>query len=351
MKVLYVGPMDSHGSCYSRFKALKALEANIDIFDTDQFWKGWQGTSNLRRSIEFRIFFGPLFKDANKELLRRVEQSKPDLVWIDKGFWIWPSTLRNLRNKGIFLVHHITDALYPQPLKMKWMNLLIRLGLPHYDVYFTTNADDYERLRNSYSKNIQLTQFGYDHDRFSPEPLTDSFLREWKSQLLFVGHYEFRTEKYVRELIKAKLPIRVFGQGWERAKDKRILEGFVEARPLLGKDYANALKAADIGLGFLSEWNYNQTTIRSFEIPASGTFLLGMRTPRHQVFFTEGKEAEFFGDARELCEKAHYYLENEKERTEIARKGYLRCQRSEYAWVKVMEKDWERVLRIKDEMN
>ena len=44
-------------------------------------------------------------------MIAECERLNPDLVWIDTGEWVWPSTLRTLRERGCFLVHHYTDAL------------------------------------------------------------------------------------------------------------------------------------------------------------------------------------------------------------------------------------------------
>jgi spore maturation protein CgeB len=346
MRILYVGPMDSNGTCYSRFNALKTLVNDIEVFDTDKYWKGWQGTSSIRRSIEFRIFIGPLFRSINSELYRLVKKTKPNVVWIDKGSWLWPSTLKKIRDEGVFLVHHITDALHPDPWKMKWMNLLLRKTVLSYQAFFTTNEADYNVLSKRSPQQFHLTDLGYDHERFTPAPLDDVLLSEWKNELVFIGHYEPRTENFVKELILNKLPVKVYGQGWEKIKNNRFFNGYVEFKPLLGLEYVHALKAADIALGFLSEWNHNQTTPRSFEIPACGTFLLAMRTPRHQEFFKEGEEAEFFTDGQELCAKVRYYLEHQEERERIALNGMVRCQQSGYSWQRIMERDWDTVLKV-----
>jgi spore maturation protein CgeB len=67
------------------------------------------------------------------------------------------------------------------------------------------------------------------------------------------------------------------------------------------------LKSAEIGRGFVSEWNGNETAGLSFEIPACGTFLLAMRTPEHEQLYREGEDAEFFSSPEELIKKALHY--------------------------------------------
>ena len=122
------------------------------------------------------------------------------------------------------------------------------------------------------------------------------------------------------------------------------LAGHVQGRRLWNEEYVYALKGAQIGLCFLSDLNYNDTTVRSFEIPACGTFMLALRTPQHLDCYVEGQEAAFFDTPEELVQKARYYLEHDEERRAIARRGHQRCVESGYCWTEIMRRDWAKVL-------
>jgi hypothetical protein len=148
-------------------------------------------------------------------------------------------------------------------------------------------------------------------------------------------------------LIEAGLPVSVFGSQWvRRARWNRRLNGHALSG-LTDAEYVSVLQAADIGLGFVSEWNYNQTAGRSYEIPACGTFLLALRTPQHLQHYREGKEAEFFGDEAELVQKAKRYMRDDARRKEIAAAGRRRCRASGYSWREIMLRDWEEILELR----
>ena len=347
MKVVYVGPLGVGGTCYARLKGLEALCCcDVFPFDSDPYF--CRPIGKWLNIIERRVFIGPRFRQINLDLRMFCRDKRPDIVWIDKGFWIWPSTLRVLREEEAFLVQHNTDSLSPNLWQSKSAYLLMRRTLPLFDLYFTTNIQDYEILSGRKKPHTELTFLGYDHRRFDNSPLPVKFRKQWENGLLFVGHHEPRTEDSILALVEAGLPVTVYGTGWERAKEQSRLHGYVKFRTLNDKEYSYALKGTKIGLCFVSELNGNQTAGRSFEIPACGTFLLAMRTERHMRCYVEGKEAEFFGSDQELVQKARYYLEHGDQRKEIARLGHQRCVRSDYSWARYMCDDWDKVLTAID---
>lgn len=345
MKILYVGTLDPYGTCYSRWCALRELESDVHGFDVEQYFN-WAKLARWHSVFERHAHFGPLLSRANAALESVCRDLKPNLVWIDKGDWVWAGTLRALRSQGCFLVQYITDALNPTYWRVRLQRKLLRTTARHYDVFFTTNVHDYAQLAPTTPPTTVLTDLGFDHRRFESSPLSPTLAKEWDHPIIFIGHYEPHTEAGVLALIEAGLPVTVFGHTpWFASKNRARLSGHLF--PQLGnEDYVYALKGARIGLCFVSALNYNQTAGRSFEIPACGSLLLAARTPQHLDCYKEGVEAEFFGDHHELVEKARYYLEHEDERKEMARRGHERCNSSGYSWDSLMTKDWQRVKQI-----
>jgi spore maturation protein CgeB len=343
MRIVYAGELDHGGTCYARLRALQDIESDVIPFDVIPFF---EGRAKWERILERVTLTGSRFARANASFRALCREHDPDIVWIDKGIWVSPSTIEELRSRGCFLAQHNTDALYHTRWRVRRSYRGLRATLPSYDLYFTTNLQDFHRLSQGTKPRTELTYLGYDHLRFNAARLTAELLGEWRSELLFVGHHEPRTEAMVLGLIEAGLPVTVYGVGWERAREKKRLRGHVQFRPLADEEYVCALKATKIGLCFVSEMNGNQTAGRSFEIPACGTFLLAMRTPQHRECYEEGVEAEFFGDIPELVQKAKFYLDHDERRLEIARRGRLRCQDSDYSWARYMREDWSKLQQV-----
>lgn len=337
MRVVYAG--EPEGTCLSRYHGLLDLEDDVHFFDARAPFRRHPWLT----AVESRSIYGPVYEIANREFLAFCRGVRPDVIWVDKGDWIWPSTLTRLRAGGAFLVQHNTDALYPARWRPRWAYRLLRRGLSQFELYFTTNLIDYAALAERRPPRTELTYIGYDHRRFDDSPLPAGEAERFGHPMLFIGHYEPRTEAHILALIEAGLPVTVYGHGWNRAEHRDRLRGHVQFRSVDDAEYVKRLKSARVGLCFVSKWNGNETAGRSFEIPASGTFLLAMRTPQHQECYKEGEEAEFFGDPEELVRKARYYLENDGPRGEIARRGRLRCVGSDYSWARYMRDDWAKV--------
>jgi spore maturation protein CgeB len=283
-------------------------------------------------------------KAANRALLKAAQKARPDLVWVDKGFWIEPSTLHFLRAGGAKLVHHCTDCI-SRP--MSWRHYLafhrIRDGLPSYDVALTTNHYDARFYAARQYANVWLTENGYDRDRFKPAKVDPSVLSVPAHDILLVGHREARTERFIVALIKAGLKVMVYGDQWDEADDQKALKGHVAGRRATDEEYVYLLQRAKIGLCFPSVINRSETVGRSFETVACGAFLLAMRTEEHSKCFAEGTEAEFFDDCFELIKKARFYLSDEERRHAIADAGLQRSLTGGYSWQEIIARDWLRI--------
>lgn len=340
VKVLYAGTLDPFGTCFSRLTALKKLNTDIIEFDTDDYLRTPK-VNRLEMTLEGNIQIGRRLKAANNALIQKVKTTKPDILWLDAAEWIRPKTLKAIKEQGVFLAHHVTDALKASNIRTRLRRRYFTQTVTQFDAFLTTNLDDYNALVADNYKGAILTHLGYDSDRFTNTPLPAALATEWEDGIVFVGHYEKHTEEAAIALHEAGLPVTIYGHTpWHKSPNRHRLGDRLKTR-LGNEEYTWALKAAKIGLCLVSKLNYNQTASRSFEVPGSGTMLLAIRTPQHMEAYIEGQEAEFFDSHKELIEKARYYLENDVEREAIAQRGYERCHKSGYSWNALMARDWK----------
>jgi len=311
---------------------LKALGLDVDVLDTSPLTSSRFRALN---SLTLRTYLTPSAVEMNVAILKRAASCAPDVIWIDKGIWVYPTTLRRLKKYAQFVVHHHTDDIHGKG-SFFWLH---RMGMGLYDLHMTTNRWNVLEMSKNGLSNIFRVGMGYDQDYHLPPSGSNlPFLHE----IVFVGHFEPHSERYVTALRKAGMDVKVWGHNWWKSKDPR----FRSAKPLSHPNYVNTIASAKIALCFLSRRNRNESTGRSFEIPSIGTFLLAEHTAEHEYLYGDGIGAALFRHEQELVEKAKHYLAIESERREVAAIGHSRCISIGLSWGDHMRREWALVERF-----
>ncbi|NJO68908.1 MAG: glycosyltransferase [Bacteroidetes bacterium] len=336
IKVLYVA--NNKPISITRVKAYAALNKICiysDIIFTQQ--------ANYSPGIFFRVLqklkLTPDPGKLNKRLLFKVQEWKPDLIFIVKGVSIKPWTLHKLKQQGCKLVSWSNDDMFGWHNRSIWYTL----GLKYYDLVVTQKSYNCNpgELPSLGAKKILFQNKAF--DPFIHKPATDCKIVKYKHDVVFVGAYE--KERLQSLLFLANAGIEVHIYGWVKEVKKQV-------HPLLyfhnhylhEEDYAGVFSCSKICLNFLRKLNRDLQTSRSIEIPACKGFMLAERSVEHLQLFEEGKEAEFFTGDAELFQKIQYYLSHEKERAAIAEAGYKRCYSSHYTFENRMREIIETVI-------
>lgn len=326
MRIVFVGPLYLGSTTQQRMEALAGLGHTIHPIDIvpgplaeRRLTLGWR--------VQRRLFGDRDESRANERLLALPGEPAPDLIWIEKGLTIDAATLRELRARwpGARLLAYSPDDMFnARNQSRQW-----REGLPLYDLHVTTKSFNVEELRQAGAQDVFYMDKGFSPEVHRPHDVTQELRERLGADVGFIGWPEGARERSMRFLAGHGVPVRVWGP-WPRWKSAPRL--LVEGRPVWDTEYAQAISATRINLGFLRRVNRDQHTTRSVEIPACGGFLLAERTEEHLGLFEEGVEAEFFGTDRELLDKCRYYLAHEDERARIAVAGWRRCVEDGYSY-------------------
>lgn len=332
MTILFAGNLSGYmrpgiiTSSSSRLDGLRRTGTIVHPLDTT----GTYGVKSWFRRLNHRLPIGPSVREMNRKLIQKALEVKPDVVWVDKGYWVYPSTLKELRRTAKFLVHYNTDDLYSDA-EYSWLH---RRGLRFYDLNLTTNRWNVQEIVKRYGVPALRGGMGHDESTYRADVRTPSTTEPDASPIVFIGHWEPHSEKYVTALIQAGLPIKVWGNAWNRARNQTL-----RSVSILAPDrYIPVIASAKVALCFLSHRNRNESTMRSFEIPAIGTLLLAERTAEHEYLYQDGIGAALFSDAEELVQKARHYLTRCDERERVAITGHQRCL--QHSWQEHMKKEW-----------
>lgn len=273
-----------------------------------------------------KFIVGPAVFKINRDLIRHVKEIKPDLIFIYHGAHIFPSTIRKSRQDGSIVFGFNNDDPFSCTTPKYAYRHYIK-SLPEYDwifAYRSKNLADYKKL--GFNNTSLLRSYYIKEKNF---PIAELPTKKYYHDIVFIGHFEDDgREEYIKCLMEDDgIDFHLYGTLWDRSKyAMEIRSRFGEIKPLYD-DYNLALNGTKIALSFLSKTNSDTYTRRSFEIPATKTFMLSQYTNDLNSMFKEGVEAEYFRDKEEMMNKIRYYLKHDTEREKIALAGYERLLR------------------------
>jgi spore maturation protein CgeB len=339
--ILFVGPLVHGSTAVQRLDALKALGHAVTSVTTRNGGPHTGTEPALLLRVGQKILGPSDQTSANEGILAKVRERAFDMIWIEKGLTIKPATLREIRaaQPSCLIVGFSPDDMMNRSNQS--FNFL--RGLPLYDCYVTNKSYNVSELEALGCPKALFMDNGFDPQTHRPLELAAGDRERFGGEVGFIGQWEPERAGSLRALALAGLRVRVWGYTWERMKHAPPNLA-LENRPFWGDDYAKAICAFDINLGFLRKINRDRQTTRSIEIPACGGFMLAERTDEHLRLFEEGKEAEFFSTERELLDKTRYYLEHAEARKSIAARGLQRCARDAYSYPERLQKVLDRVL-------
>jgi spore maturation protein CgeB len=333
-RLLIEGPMQKDSSTEWRNRALEKIAPSTEIFDSTD---SCAHSNRLLNAVGTRFYCTPANVRFNIQFWNRVKAFSPNIVWLDKGRWLWPWTLTKVRRTGARIVHHSTDDLFASGSNL-WLH---RWGLRESDLYLTTNRFNVSEIPLRYGLTCLRACMGYDEISHRPprgEPVVST---DYKCDVVFVGHWESHTEDRLAILLEAGLDVKVWGPGWRRARR----ELFRNVKPLPIPDYVETLRTAKLAFCSLSRMNRNESTGRSFQIPAMGACLFAERTDEHSFLYEDGVEAIFFDDHNQMIEKARHYCRNVSQRNDIIEAGHRRCVGLGLSWQRHMAREWPMIVR------
>ena len=266
--------------------------------------------------------------NINQKLIDTCKREKPDLVWIEKGLMIRPSTLQQVINDPCrpIVAHFGEDNICVRHNQSAYL----RKCLPLYHIVFVIKRRNMNVANLMDPRKVIFVDKSFCKATCRPVAVTDQDKAHLGAEVGFIGTFEESRAQQMLFLAQNGIQVRIWGNCWAGWVGRHP-NCKVENIPLYDDNYVRAICSTNINLHFLRKRNLDLQVARSVEIPACGGFMLAERTAEHQRLFEEGKEAQFFGSKEELLEKVRYYLSREEERVAIARAGRERCLKSGYS--------------------
>lgn len=323
MRILYTGELNTSylSTCTMRMEVLQGLGHEVEGVDLVQYIR--QGGPFFGRLFR-RFKVGPPIQKYNKELVETANRMKPDVLWIDKGSWVFPSTVKHLQSKGAKVILYTPDSAFFHN-QSRWFND----NIPLFDGLVTTKLYEVEEYNRRKAANLIVKPPMYFKEYHYPVEPTAEEKARFECDAAFVGTFTEGRDKYLLPLLDAGVELKIWGNFWDRCKDPR-LQQCVQGRGVFGRDYILGISCGRLSLGILNPLVPDTSTTRTVEIPATRGLLFAERTDEHRDMYEEDKEAVFFNSVDECVEKALHYLNHPEERAAVVEAGFQRTLNSHY---------------------
>ncbi len=318
MKILYLGEDAEHSSSLDRARALARLGHEVQIIKplADVTTSRWLNALHYRTGYRFRS------GSVARQIVNETGGESYDVVWVDGGCAISRELLQQLRQQSRWLVNYNLDDPFGSRDGRRWDTY--RRSVREYDLVCVVRPENVSEAKVRGARRVLKVWRSYDPVSHAVVKLAEPDRQRWASEVLFVGTWMPERGPFLAELLRRNLPLTIYGNRWELAREWPMLKKAWRGPGILGTDYVKAVQCAKISLGLLSRGNRDLHTQRSLEIPFIGGLLCAERTREHAQLYNEEREAVFWSDASECVEKCQWLLKADTWRRTIAEAGHKR---------------------------
>ena len=323
-RVLIVGNKDitSIENYYSKYLSEQGFK--VDFFQLNKYYE-WSYLFKIR----YRLGDISVFKILNIELIKSCLKIKPDIVWVFKGFEVFPETILKLSKIGIYLVNYNPDHPFIRTSVMHG-GKNIPEAIPFYDLHFAYNTSLVDKLRLEYNKKCVRLPFGYELDNNTFKKCSSE--RE-VIKLCFIGTPDLERTKFLIEIAKSGFEIDIYSLTYPF---RRLLqnEKRIKLYPVItGYEFWKNARRYRIQINFLREHNMGSHNQRTFEVPAVGGVLLSEYSYEQAEFFIEDEQVFLFRNQIDMLNKISLLLDkNTNEIDEIRQSAYEASVGNKYSY-------------------
>ncbi len=318
MRILFLGNTAPGSSAAHRAGALARIGHEVIARDPLAALPASRLLNKLNRWTGFALSAGAI----DRRLESQIAGLTCDLIWVDGGVWLGPAGFSRLRAVAPRVINYNLD----DPTGRRDGNLwaTFKRAIPRYDLMVAVRAESVTEYRALGARDVMQVYRGYDevaHARFSDGCRVE---KEWESSVVFAGTWMPERGPFMRSLLRAGLPLSIWGDRWEHAPEWNELKSCWRGAAVYGADYVRAIQNARIALGLLSKGNRDQHTQRSAEIPFIGTAFCAEFSGDHARMFRHGEQAMLWKSPDDCIQKCRELLGNEPLRRRMAAVGRSR---------------------------
>lgn len=319
MKIVLVG--DWHSNIHE--EALKAgfLRLGHTVFELK--WFKYFNRQKFFDKFQNKFLVGPLIRKIQSDLLKLVEDTRPDFVFIYRGTHIKASTIKKIQKLTTVVSYNNDDPFSLKQPRYYWRHFIASLS--YSDIALAYRHHNLDDFRNAGAKEVALLRSWFIPEKDYPILCSETEASTFKHDVVFVGHFENDgREKLFEYLLENGVQLRIYGPDWNQKASLcgPLVKKLLPTKPLKNEDYNKMITSSKISLCLLSKLNRDTYTRRCFEIPAMKGVLLSEYTDDLAGLYIENQEILLFRSKEELLNKIRQYLNDEPTRLKIAENGY-----------------------------
>ena len=298
-------------------KVIRHESTTVSLYDRLLFRPANKLLSNLRITREQPVGRNSRLNSIslrNDRLINAVNETKPDLVFILRGADFSPETLLKIKKE------HNTKLICWWLEGPKVIEKSIEKALC-YDFYFINSRYSVEEHKKQGIKNCFYLPFGADLEFYKR-----TIPAEYQCDVGFVGAWNQNRQNLLQSLTGFD-NVSIWGPKWRKKnnKDNKMLK-IIKGDGIYNNDAAKFYSFTKINININAWYKYiaSGVSLRIFDIPACGGFLLTDFVEELPDLFKIPDEMESFTTQDEFIDKIKYYIKNDSIREKIAESGYKR---------------------------
>jgi spore maturation protein CgeB len=334
MKILLVGPTGQEvlgiitGHCKT---ALLNAGHEVKIFDfrESQYLKA-DVLSYLKPKIKRLINLSPRkiplinrieINKMNTSLYQTALSYEPDLILILKGETIIKETLHKIREKGFVMANWFMDSVYSPQARS-----FVEEISPCYDFFFIVDSLEVLKYVKIGARYVYWLPLASDPAVHKTVYLNDDEKQKYSSNVTFIGTVIPVREDVLEAVANFGLniwapPTSAYGSWIER---NPVLSRCYRGGPIFGDEVIKIYNSSKIVVSIDSLYGYKifAVTPRIFEVAGCGSFhICNYNEQLKKLHFRADKDIVCFNSKEDLRKLIKYYLENDEERSIIAKNG------------------------------
>lgn len=284
-----------------------------------------------------RLFRNWMADDYNAAILELLQVRPLEFLLVFKGMLVSRQTLRRFHDRSVPIYCLYPDVSFRDHGSNVWD------CLPWYDCIFTTKSYHLNDPQlKSRVRRLQLVGHGFDPEVHRPVGISEDVRRLYSCDVSFVGYWSPKKERLLREVAERlpMLDLRIWGPSWHLADP--VVRRCWQGRGAWGDEIAAIYACSKINLGLLSEagtgtTSGDLTTARTWQIPASGGFLLHEDTAELRQAFTAGQDVGVFSGTQDIATAVSYWLQHTEQRDVAAAAAAQRAVSAPYTYAPAVD--------------